>query len=150
VQPGGQSRQRMQQKIVALLLHETSDRNDHYWLVRPVTGRPCGWWRREARQIEPVIDQIQPVGMCRQAAQMLGAQRGAGDSEISARKLVALLPFRRFPYVLGVGGKSPGNATHEARIERHRRWRVHEMSIEKTEVGRGFAGKHGGLSKTPY
>ena len=76
--------------------------------------------RREARRLQPVIDELQ-VGPRRQRAQMVEVHAAAGDEPARRRDLLALLPIRDRPDVLGVRRDAERQVAQERGVARHRR-----------------------------
>mgnify|MGYP000377353960 CR=1 FL=1 len=126
VKPGGQQRQRVDQPVEPFLFNQTADRQQMQRRARlpgPAVGR-----RGKAGQVQPVIDQVDPVGLGRQVAQMGRAEGGAGRPESGPgrvrAKLFAQFPVGRGPDVLGMGREGPGDAPHYRRIARDRGGRM--------------------------
>ena len=72
---------------------------------------------REPREIEAVIDQLD-ASRRRERGEVLAVRRGAGDQPVAARQLLALLPFRRGPDVLGVRRAAPRQPAQQRGIAR--------------------------------
>ena len=103
----------------------------------------------KAREIEPVIDEMDLSRRVGERAQIVEVGARAGDAPRGVGELSAKLPFRRRPDVLGVRRERPAHAADQRRVARDRCRRVEVMRVDPVDVGRQLARQHAGLAEAP-
>ena len=96
--------------------------------------------RREAGEIEAVIDQRTRSGSGASSARCSWPTRGAGDGPAGLGQLLAQLPLRRRPDVLGVRRDGPGQAADQRGVARDRGRRVQEVRVDPGRSPGGSSG----------
>ena len=133
-----QGGERPQQIAEAFLRDRAPDRDDADGIGRigAVPHRARFGRRGKARQVEAVIDERDTVGHGREGLQMLGSLRRAGDAPQRVGELLALLPIRRRPDVLGMGRERPGAAGQQRGIAHDGSGRVQIMDVDVPDIRR--------------
>ena len=142
----GQLRQGRQQIVITFLFDHAShgDDSDRAW-VSFGGGR-----RGEAIKIEPVIVQQNLVTLSRdQRAQMVSTVSGAGGYPCRVADLLAFLPIRCGPDILGMGRYCEGQAAHPGGVARHRGRGVQKMGVDQAGPWVQVLGQHASLAKPP-
>ena len=111
---------------IPLLLDRAADGDDG---ERGPSFLGCtGGRRRELGEVEPVPHELHLAR--REPVELDVIDRGAGHHPLRVPELLALLPPRRRPDVLGVGGARPLEARKVRRVARDRRGGVEEMGVD--------------------
>ncbi len=95
----------------------------------------------KAREIDAVIDELHAPAR-RKRGEMVAVDLGAGDEPVARGELLALLPFRGSPDVLGMRRAAPRQPEQHGSVARHGRGRVQEMRVQPLDIARQLGGEH--------
>ena len=152
VQVARQTRQRVQEVVIALLLDLATNRQDHHGVVRvtAVAARARHRRSRQMGEIEAMIDELQAppvviwiaIRFRRQLLEALQAHGRAGHQPVAVGKLAGDVPGPAGPDVLGVRRHAPRQAAEGSGVTRHRGGRVQEVSIKVLDRLRQLGRQH--------
>ena len=137
--------------IEPLLGHRATHRNDLDGIagIAAIAPRPTFRRRREALEVETVIDELHSAGIIRRrkAPERIKAGTRAGNAPLAVGDLLALLPIGRRPDILGMGGEAEGPSRQRRGIAGHRARRVEVVDVDVPDGRIEFARQHKGLAE---